>query len=317
MLHMPKKLVRCHLYFLLFMLGSLLALWTPLEKLIRFSLTHHYGSHIILIGPISAYLIYLKRSQVFSKIQTNGLTGSTLSLAAVISWFVAHGYSLLHSNYFSFEIAAIILLWISWFNLCYGSQAVRAARFPMLFLVLMIPFPDFVIDKVIFGLQAGSAAVAYWLFRVLNVPVLRERFMFLLPTLSIEVAKECSGIRSSLALLITTLLAGHFVLHSFWRKAFLVFAAVPVLILKNGVRIVTISLLTIYGDRGFLHGWLHTSGGIMFYLLGLLSLWPIIILLERGEVRTICQAEGGLCQAGADLALRPEIKIAQPAGSNQ
>ena len=292
---MSSKLCRRHLYFLCFVLGSLLVLWVPLRKLINFSLTHDYGSHIVLIGPASAYLIYLKRRQVFSKVQTNVFTGSSLFLAGAISWLAAHHYSLLHSDYFSLEVVAIIVLWISGFILCYGSQAFRAARFPLLFLLLLIPIPNFLLDKTIFLLQAGSAAIAYWLLRVLNVPVLKEGFVLFLPTLKLEVAKECSGIRSSLALLITTLLAGEFVLHSVWKKSLLVLSTIPILIVKNGVRIVTVSLLTIYVDRGFLHGWLHTSGGMVFYLLGLLILIPIMIVLKRSEIK------GDIAQLGAPV----------------
>jgi exosortase/archaeosortase family protein len=48
-----------------------------------------------------------------------------------------------------------------------------------------------------------------------------------------------------------------------YKGLLLVVAAVPILILKNGVRIVTVSLLSIYVSRDFLHGWIHTSGGIL------------------------------------------------------
>ena len=282
---MNSELCRRHLYFILFVLGSLFVFWTPLRQLITFSLTHDYASHAILIAPASAYLIYLRRREVFSRVQASFLTGSSLFLAGAISWLAAHRYSPLQSDYFSLEIAAIIVLWISGFLLCYGSQAFRTARFPLLFLMLLVPIPNFLLEKIIFLLQAGSAAVSYWLLRVMNVPVLKDGFVLFLPTLKIEVAKECSGIRSSLALLITTLLAGEFILHSVWSKSLLVLSAVPILIVKNGVRIVTVSLLTIYVDRGFLHGWLHTSGGIVFYLLGLLSLVPIIIVLQRWDIK--------------------------------
>jgi exosortase len=283
---MSRNLSRRHLYFIVFVLASFVLSCTPLRKLLGFAVTHDYGSHIVLIGPVSAYLVYLKRREVFSKVQTDAVTGSGLFLAGAVSWSVAHYYSPLHSDLFSLEIATIIVLWISGFIFCYGSQAFRAARFPLLFLMLLVPIPSCLLDKTIFFLQSGSAAVAYWLLRVLNVPVLKDGFVLFLPTLKLEVAKECSGIRTSLALLITTLLAGEFVLHSVWKKSLLVLSTIPILIVKNGVRIVTVSLLTIYVDRGFLHGWLHMSGGMVFYLFGLLILIPIMIVLRRWEIKS-------------------------------
>jgi exosortase/archaeosortase family protein len=90
--------------------------------------------------------------------------------------------------------------------------------------------------------------------------------------------------------LVTALILGELVLRSAWRKAIWVLSIVPILIFKNGVRIVTLSLLTIYVDPGFLHGWLHMSGGILFYLLGLAILFPILNALrtsERGPDRAL------------------------------
>jgi exosortase len=285
-LNMRSDLFRRHLYFLLIALGSVVVFWTPLRDLIGFSMTHDYGSHIVLVAPASAYLIYLKRRLIFSQLQFSIFAGAGLFLAGAILGFTAHYDSLSRGVSLSVEILALIVLLISGFVLCYGMPAFRAARFPLLFLLLLVPIPDFLIEKVIFFLQTGSAEVAFWLLKVLNVPVLKEGFILRLPALDLEVAKQCSGIRSSLALLITTLLLGDFVLRSAWRKSLLVLSIVPILILKNGLRIATLAVLTIYVDRRFLYGWLHHSGGIVFYLLGLLALVPIIIPLRKSEIRS-------------------------------
>ena len=151
---------------------------------------------------------------------------------------------------------------------------------------LLVPIPEVAVDKIIFFLQAGSAAVAYALLRMLSIPVFKQEFILRMPNLDIEVAKECSGIRSSLALLVTALILGELVLRSAWRKALWVLSIVPILIFKNGVRIVTLCLLTIYVNPGFLHGWLHTSGGIVFYLLGLAMLFPVLNALRKSGIPT-------------------------------
>jgi exosortase len=285
----PSALFLRHLGFLLFLLVSVLVFWTPLRQLISFSFTHDYGSHITFIVPVSAYLIYLKQDEIFSKIQSSFLAGSVLLLAGgILSWLaekpLAEKHSLsLEDNYFSLLILAVVIVWMSGFLFFYGPRAFRTGSFPLLFLLLLVPIPEILIDKITFFLQAGSAAVAYGLLRLLQVPVFKQGFFLHLPTLNIEVAKECSGIRSSLALLITTLLVGEFALRSGWRRLIFVLSAVPVLILKNGVRITAICLLSIYVDRGFLTGWLHMSGGIVFFSLGLAILVPILTGLRRSE----------------------------------
>ena len=282
---MQTELSRAHLLFGILIVGSVVTFWAPLKDLMRFSLTQADGSHILLVAPFSALMLFVKRQEVFSQPSRNSVAALALLLAYVIVGWGMDNLSGVSSWYLSSDVFALILIWISAFGICYGRKALWAARFPLLFLLLMIPIPSFVQDKLVLSLQTGSEAVAYWLFSALGVPVFERGFVLRLPRLEIEVAQECSGIRSSVALLITTLVAGEFLLQSFWKKSLLLLSAIPILILKNGVRIVTISLLTIYIDPAFLHGSLHTSGGIVFYLLALLALFPILVVLRSAEAR--------------------------------
>jgi exosortase len=152
-----------------------------------------------------------------------------------------------------------------------------------LFLLLMIPLPTVALDSIVLALQKGSAVVTYALFKLFGVPVFWQHFKFLLPGVEIEIAEECSGIRSSLALFITSLVAGHVFLQSTWRRVAFSLFTVPVVIFKNAVRIVTISCLGVYVDPGFLHGQLHRYGGLPFSLVSLAILVPFLLLLQTGE----------------------------------
>lgn len=281
-----KNFARRSLCFVFLFSASCLLSRTALKNLALFATVHDYGSHIFLILPISVYLIYLKGNRVFSQVQSDVLpsvmlflTGGALEWAAHV--LIPRGLS----DYLWLKIIALLVFWTAAFLLCYGIRAFRVALFPFFFLLLMVPAPDFLIQRAITSLQVGSAAVAFWLFKILNVPVFREGLVFHIPTLDLEVARECSGIRSSVVLLITTLILGQFFLRTFWGKTVLIVSLIPIVVLKNGLRIVAISSLTIYVNRGFLHGWLHQSGGIVFYLLGLLALVPMCKLLKTLEVR--------------------------------
>ena len=261
--------------------------WKPIGSLFSFSLDHDYASHIILIIPISLFFIYRKRTEIFSIVKTAPVPGILLFLTgSTFLWLsLTVAASPLRGNGLSLITLAIVILWISAFIFTYGTRSFARALFPLLFLLLLVPIPEVAVDRIIFFLQAGSAAVAYALLRMLSIPVFKQEFILRMPNLDIEVAKECSGIRSSLALLVTALILGELVLRSAWRKALWVLSIVPILIFKNGVRIVTLCLLTIYVNPGFLHGWLHTSGGIVFNLLGLAMLFPVLKALRKSELR--------------------------------
>jgi exosortase len=141
------------------------------------------------------------------------------------------------------------------------------------------------------ALQHASAAATGLLFRLSPVPYYREGLTFHMPRLTVEVAIECSGIRSSVVLFITSLMASHLFLQQRWKKAVLVLSVVPIGILRNAVRILTISVLTVYVHQGVIEGPLHRRGGPLFFVLSLAVLFALLFLLRRiGRGRRIPSA---------------------------
>ena len=269
-----------------FVIGLTLATFSaPLSMLIRFSFQQEHYSHIILIPLVSGSLFFLERKRIFSNVETRwGVGCGLLFVGGLLYWLgQRHSTSASENDQLSAAIFSVVVISVGGFVLCYGVQALHKGLFPVLLLFLMVPIPDFFLSRAILWLQIGSAEVSYAVFELVGVPVFRTGLIFSLPGVTIEVAKECSGIRSSVALLIIGLLAGHLLLRSAWTKALLILAALPLLIVKNGIRIVTLSLLSIYVDPGFLAGSLHHKGGIAFFLLALALLAPVLWLLQRSE----------------------------------
>jgi len=188
-----------------------------------------------------------------------------------------------HDN-LSLKTFSFIVCLIGGFISFYGSRAFRKGMFPLLFLVSIIPFPTLIIESLTRVLMIGSAETSYAVFKVLGIPVYRNGFIFELPGIAIEVAKQCSGINSTIALLLTCVLAGNLFLRTGWRRAALVICIFPVTIFKNSLRIVTISMLASYVDPIFLtNHWLHSSGGKPFFVLAMLFMVPVLWLLRRSE----------------------------------
>jgi exosortase len=186
-------------------------------------------------------------------------------------------------NYLAIMASATVVIWLGGFFLFYGAEAFKAALFPLLFLVFFIPMPIPVLDKAIDILRRGSTDMAFIILKLSGTPILREGFVFRLPNLSIEVAPECSGIRSGISILISGLLAGHLFLRSYWKRIVLVLIAIPVLMFKNALRIGTLSYLAVHFDPRILTSELHREGGIPFFVLGLLLLYPVLALLMKSE----------------------------------
>jgi len=272
--------------------GCCLLLLHPVRAFASYALSNDNASHLLLIPFISAWILFLERDRIFKILGSDLAVGFLFFLAgaafALVAFSLASAWTSL--NRLSLYIFALVLLWIAGFAFFFGRSALRQARFPLAFLLLAIPIPDYLLDKAIYFLQKGSAEIAAVLFDFSGVPVLREGFVFHLAHVNIEVARECSGIRSSLALLILAILVAYFYLKTFWKQVLLVVAGLFVMILKNGVRIVTLTLLASYVDPGFLYGRLHHEGGVVFFLLGLLMLAPLLWFLQRGEAKQAAPA---------------------------
>ena len=256
----------------------------PLIALVRLSLTNDNASHLILIPFLTAGLLFIERRTIFNNLSFDPGGGIFLFLPVIIALSVRlAGEKLIPDLRLTSNVVAVILLWIAGFAFSFGKAAVKSAHFSLLFLFLTVPLPNSLLERVISLLQSGSAEIADVLFNLTGVPVLREGLVFHLPGVNIEVARECSGIRSTMALFILALPVVHYGLHSLWKKLFFLTCAFFMMVLKNGIRIVTLTLLAVYVDPNFLFGTLHRDGGIVFFLLGLLLLLPVLLLLQRGE----------------------------------
>jgi len=244
-----------------------------------------YYTHIALIPLVSLYLLYLKHQAISAAPRYSIPAGLPVMIAGTALFLIGRilGTGLDANNFASLIALSVVIFANGSFLLIYGPNAYRIALFPLLFLVFIIPVPTEIMDRIITFLQLGSTEFTNILFTVSGVPFMRDGFVFHLPNLSVEVARQCSGIRSAMAIFITAILAGYFFLKSPWKIAFLALCAVLIAMFKNGIRIITLSLLGNYVNPRILQSDLHREGGIPFFIVALLLLAPILFGLMKSE----------------------------------
>ena len=280
---------RSHTLFTAFALASIALFWGPLHQLVSLSLDDQRYSHLILIPVISVFFMYRERHQIFSRIAFRPWPGLPfLGAALALYGLLALGVVRPPANFaLSLTMFAIVLAWAAAFTICYGVHASRAALFPLLLLLLLVPIPFDLMDWIISVLQRGSAEATYRLFQLAGVPMFRDGVRFELPGVGIEVAAECSSIHSAWALFITGLLLSHLYLRTIRAKVGLSILTVPIAMLTNAVRIVTIWFLGTKVDAGFLYGDLHHHGGVAFSLVSLSILMTCLFLLRKTEPQPV------------------------------
>lgn len=266
----------------------------PLRDLVYLATSSETDSHILLIPFITLSLLWGFRKVIFQRTRPNSRMFVAFFLLGVLVDVCCWRFGTLLPARYSLELADLSFcsFLFAGFVLVYGSESLLAGLFPLLFLLLSAPLPEFLLDRLVWWLQLGSAEVTSWIFYLTRTPVLREGLLFTVPGVTIEIAKECSGIRSTIGLLITCLLAGYLLLRTVPARLALLVAALPILAVKNGIRIATLTLLSIHLDPGFLFGRLHRDGGFVFFAIGLLILLPVLSWLHEAEDKYLPSGKG-------------------------
>jgi len=271
-----------HAFVLGFCIAALAVFWTPLRDLILLAAHDDRCTHILVVPFISALFFSNRRAEIFRVASPCPAAGIPLLAVGATLWRCLPLVSLSPTDRLSVTTALIWAVCVGIFLLFYGVKAFRAAAFPLFFLLLTIPIPTAAIDRAVFALQKGSAEASYVLFRLQGMPVVRtDDLRFSLPGVDIEIAEQCSSIRSSISLFLTSLLAGNLFLQSPWRRVALTLLTIPIAIIKNAARIVTISFLGVYASPDFFHGALHQYGGLVFSLVALALFGTALFLLRR------------------------------------
>jgi len=278
-----NSLNRQHLVFGVFAVGVALLNVGSLQALTELALADSTVSHVIVIPAVTLALVYSDRDIIFRTHRPSPLIGGAALLAAVTVAVLGRVVPDSPAASLTVMIASLVVSWIAGFVMFYGLASARAALFPLGFLALMIPMPSAVVDGATEFLKTGSTEAVASLFTLTGTPFHRQGFVFSLPSFVIEIADECSGIRSSIALMLTGVLAGHRFLQRPWTKIALVLLILPIAVIKNAIRIVTLSLLAMHVDPSFLTGQLHHEGGFVFFLLTLGLLAPLFALLRWSE----------------------------------
>lgn len=244
----------------------------PLLALAQRAWHDDLASHTLLIPLVSAYMAWLRRDRI------GAAPGGSRWPALVL---LAAGLGLLAApatagtQLAARLLAFCLLLWAGGFALL-GSGVMRAVAFPALFLVFMIPLPPVVVDTLETFFQHTSAALAYRFIDWSGTAVYREGLTFAMAGLTVHVGPECSGIRSSYVLFITSLIAGELFFRSWWNRLLLACFVVPLGIARNAFRVFVLSMLSVHVDPWWIDSPLHHKGGPVFFAL---SLGPFFLFL--------------------------------------
>lgn len=259
----------------------------PLARLMLHASGSDLHSHILLVPLISAYLLHERGARLHRPERGVVTAGSlaAVALAALPAALLWRASLSINDHHALMALAYVALLTAGgcWFK---GNDWMRATAFPFAFLIFLVPLPDGAVDWLERMSVLGSTNATELLYRLFGTPYLRTGTIFELPTITLRVAQECSGIRSSWVLFITSILAANMFLRTTWRRVALVLFVIPLGLLRNGFRIFVLSELCIRIGPHMIDSPLHHRGGPIFFSLSLIPLFGLLWWLRRGEQPT-------------------------------
>jgi len=185
-----------------------------------------------------------------------------------------------------FEVGSQIVVIISLLLIMRGWAAVRAAWFPLFFLLFMIPLPAAYVDALTMPMKMAVSYVAENVLYWVGYPISRTGVILQIGQYKLLVADACAGLQTLFTLEALGLLYLNIVRHdSLFRNVTLAIFIVPISFTANVFRVMVLTLITYhFGDaagQGFLHGF----AGMVLFLSALLLIMGVDSLLQFGDKR--------------------------------
>ena len=265
-----------------------------------------YNSYIysygFLVPLVSIYIVWGQRKRIkHIQLVPSYLPGLPVLLAGIVLLVIgtANGGTSIKGFSIITAITGIILL-VS------GRQFFKCVWFPIAYLLFMVPFWDNFTERLHWPLQIFCAMNGAMLLNLIGIPVYRASVYLSLPHITLEVAKECSGVNQLIAIVAMAVPLAYLSLGSWWKRILLIVSGIIIAVASNGLRVALIGVLSYYGISSVLHGPFHVLEAMSVSILGYIGLFIVLWILSRGEAHTEVSVQ-------VDNAVASEINT--PSGS--
>ncbi|MFN2481791.1 MAG: exosortase [Pyrinomonadaceae bacterium] len=295
------------------------AYWGVLAKLGRFWWEDENYSHGLLIPFIIGYILWTERDALARALRRPSLAwGAAAVVCGLLALLAGTAGAELFIQRTSLVLVAAGLIVYFW-----GFALLRLVLVPLLLLLLAIPIPSIIFNKIAFPLQLFASRCAVASMRLFDIPVLRQgNVIELMPlgsstTKKLEVVEACSGIRSLMTLVTLAVVFAYFSFpkddgkgegargrfawlksYGVWRSVILVLSAVPIAIITNAARVSGTGILARYYGTKVADGFFHEFSGWVVYVAAFLLLFALGWLLDGIANRRSRRARRAAKRAG-------------------
>jgi exosortase len=235
-------------------------------------------SHAFFVPLIAGYFLYTRRESLKAATVSPwgpGLIIIILSLIQLVLGKLAVEYFTMRSSLIVLLAGAVLFL--------FGREVFRLTLLPLAYLLLMVPLPYIIYDAVAFPLKLFVTWAAVHVLKVIGIVVLREGNIIMFPSITLEVADACSGMRSLVSLVALAAAYAFYIDTTTGRRWAIIASAVPIAIFTNASRVIITGVLAQRWGAAVAGGFFHEFAGLFVFAVALTVLLGIGALVKRGN----------------------------------
>lgn len=234
--------------------------------------------HGPIIFAVSAWLLWQRRHALaaLEGAQKGKLAGWIVFLAG---WLL---FMLGRSQYIGVaESAAQLPILAGLVLISKGWRGLNVVKFPLFFMLFMIPLPPDFVGAVTGPLKSAVSAVAAQILYVCGYPVARAGVILTVGQYQLLVADACAGLNSMFTLEALGLLYMNLMKRvGFFRNAALAVLILPISFVANVARVLILVLVTYYFGDAAGQGFMHGFAGMVLFMVALVLILFVDKLLD-------------------------------------
>lgn len=236
------------------------------------------GAHGPIVLATGLWLVWRKLPSMNKEARPGAVALTTLGVLVSLPIYVfGRAYDII-----SLEAAGLYGFAMSLMYDRFGLRALAKNWFPLLYLALLLPLPGWIIDQFTAPLKLLVSVLSFGVVEPMGIPIVREGVTMIAGPYQLLVEDACSGMNSLIGLIAITLFYIYLLRNAGWRYSlFLLCLIIPVAIIANVLRIVTLILLTYNFGDAVGQGFLHVTAGLFLFALALALMFAIDNVASR------------------------------------
>ncbi len=270
----------------LILIAFLWSHWQGFVNLWKVWLQSDEYSSGLLVPFLAVYILWSRRQTITQcRIKPSVIGILILLVAQALRLFgLLFLYQTAERLSIALSIAALVIILFGW-------QLFKKVATILLFLCLMLPWPNRLHAAVSLPLQRWSTSSAVFCLELIGYKILQEGNVIHIGHSTVAIAEACNGLRMITAFFVISGLVALLVNRAWWEKLIVLASSLPIALLCNTIRLTITAIFFTVLEGEYWEKIFHDFGGYAMMPLALAAVVAELWLLAKLTVPPVIQEE--------------------------